>query len=165
MSRKIRYELRYDGATPGQVYEMLSTPEFREAVCEYQRFPRRTVAITPSGTGMTVKVDQYRPSKEVPSFAKKLVGDELNIVQDEVWSAPDRATLSVGMPGKPGEMKGTITVVGDDTGTTETVKVEAKVSIPLIGGKIEGFIGDMLLRALKAENKVGRTWLAEHPAV
>jgi hypothetical protein len=66
----------------------------------------------------------------------------------------------VSIPGKPGEMNGSVSITGDAGGTTELVEVEIKVNIPLIGGKIEGFIADMLLRALKAENKVGRRWLA-----
>ena len=158
----IRHEMRYDGATPEQVYAMLSTPQFREAVCEYQRFPKRTVTIEPTASGMTVKVDQYRPADEVPSFAKKFVGDQINIVQDERWTSHTSAALDVSIPGKPGQMKGTITLVGDDSGTTETVAVEITVNIPLVGKKIGEFIGSMLLRALKAENKVGVRWLAEH---
>jgi hypothetical protein len=164
MSTRIRHELRYDGATPEQVYAMLATPEFREKVCEYQRFPRRTVTITPATpgieAGMSVKVDQYRPATEVPSFARKLVGEEINIVQEETWSSPTAADLSVTIPGKPGHMTGTVAITGDGAGTTEVVEVDVKVSVPLIGGKLEGFIGDMLLKALKAENKVGRDWLA-----
>ena len=160
MSKKLRHDMRYDGATPEQVYEMLGTPEFREQVCEYQRFPRRSVTITPSGAGMNVKVDQHRPADEVPSFARKLVGDEINIVQEEQWSSPTAAQLQVTIPGKPGEMRGSVALRGDAEGTTEHVEVEIKVNIPLIGGKIESFISDMLLRALKAENKVGRRWLA-----
>lgn len=159
--KSFSHEMRYDGATPEQVYAMLSTAEFREQVCEYQRFPRRTVTITPAGAGMSVKVDQFRPAHEVPSFAKKLVGDEINIVQEESWSSPTHGRLQVTIPGKPGEMKGTITLAGDATGTTETVSVDVKVSIPLIGGKLEGFIADMLVKALKAETKVGRGWLAD----
>jgi len=158
----IKHEMRYDGATPEQVYAMLSTPQFREAVCEYQRFPKRTVTIDPTSSGMTVKVDQYRPADEVPSFAKKFVGDQINIVQDERWTSHTTAALEVSIPGKPGQMKGTITLVGDDAGTTETVDVEVTVNIPLVGRKIGEFIGSMLLRALKAENKVGVRWLAEH---
>lgn len=158
----IRHEMRYDGATPEQVYAMLSTPEFREAVCEYQRFPKRTVTITPTDAGMTVKVDQYRPADEVPAFAKKFVGDQINIVQDERWSSHSSAALEVSIPGKPGEMKGSISLAGDDAGTTKTVAVEVIVNIPLVGKKIGEFIGSMLLRALKAENKVGVRWLAEH---
>jgi len=68
----------------------------------------------------------------------------------------------VTIPGKPGEMFGTIKVVGDDAGVTETVDVQVKANIPLLGGKLEDFIAGMLLRALKAENRVGVKWLAEH---
>jgi len=161
MTKRIDHDITYDGATPEQVYAMLATPEFRERVCEYQRYPKRFVTITPNGTGMTVKVDQYRPADEVPSFAKKLVGDEINIVQDEVWTSPTSASLEVTIPGKPGEMKGSIAIAPSPTGTVETVKVEVKVNIPLIGGKIESFIAEILVRALRAETKVGRQWLSE----
>ncbi|MBO9523870.1 MAG: DUF2505 domain-containing protein [Nocardioidaceae bacterium] len=160
MGKKVRYEMRYDGATPEQVYAMLATPDFREQVCEFQRFPRRTITITPNGDGMAVKVDQYRPATEVPSFARKFVGEEINIVQEETWHSPTSADLTVTIPGKPGDMNGTVNLTGDATGTTELVEVDVKVSIPLVGGKIEGFIGEMLTKALRAENKVGRDWLA-----
>src|SRR5690348_3276771 len=159
MSKRLRHELRYDGAAPEQVYAMLATPDFREAVCEYQRYPERTVEITPVGRGMRVRVDQYRPADEVPSFAKKLVGAKVNILQEETWHSSTSADLSVTIPGKPGEMLGTITVVGDGDGVTETVDVQVKVNIPLLGGKLENFIAGMLLRALKAENRVGVKWL------
>ena len=160
MAKKVRYELRYDGATAEQVYTMLSDPDFRDAVCEFQRFPKRNVSITPSGAGMKVKVDQYRPAHEVPSFARRLVGDEINIVQEESWSSPTQAELHVTIPGKPGDMLGTVTLTEVDGGVTEVVAVDVKASIPLVGGKIEGLIGDMLGKALRAENKVGRDWLA-----
>jgi hypothetical protein len=159
MSKSVRYELRYDDATPEQVYAMLADPEFRDAVCQYQRFPRREVTITPTAAGMDVKVDQYRPATEVPSFARKLVGEELNIVQTESWSSATEASLHVTIPGKPGDMKGTVTLTAVDGGTTEVVAVEVKTSIPLIGGKIETLIGDMLGKAVRAENRVGKDWL------
>jgi len=162
MSKRLRHELRYDAAAPEQVYAMLANPDFREAVCEYQRYPERTVEITPVGRGMRVRVDQYRPADEVPSFAKKLVGAKVNILQEETWHSSTSADLSVTIPGKPGEMLGTITIVGDGDGVTETVDVQVKVSIPLLGGKLEDFIAGMLLGALKAENRVGVKWLAEH---
>src|SRR6478736_6372471 len=44
--------------------------------------------------------------------------------------------------------------------TTHEVRFDIKVSIPLVAGKIEGLISDMLLKALKAENKVGRDYLS-----
>jgi hypothetical protein len=159
--RSISHDMRYDGATPEQVHAMLADPAFREAVCEYQQYHRHDIAITPQGAGMTVVVDQHRPAEGIPGFAQKFVGGEINVHQREQWSSATEATLEVTIPGKPGHMNGTIRLVGDADGTTETVAVDAKVSIPLVGGKIEGFIGDMLVKALRAENKVGRQWLAD----
>ena len=159
--KSFSHELRYDGATPEQVYAMLADPAFREQVCEYQRYQRHTVTITQQGDGMSVFVDQHRPADEVPSFARKVVGDEINIQQREEWSSPSDASLEVAIPGKPGQMKGTVHLAGDAGGTIETVAVDVKVSIPLIGGKVEGLIADMLVKALRAENKVGQRWLAE----
>ena len=42
----------------------------------------------------------------------------------------------------------------------ETVAGDIKVKIPMIGGKLEGLIGDLLTAALKTEERVGRAWLA-----
>ena len=51
--------------------------------------------------------------------------------------------------------------LGESGGTTtETVDLDIKVGIPLVGGKIEGLIADMLLKALRAEKKVGRDYLS-----
>lgn len=160
MAKQVRYELRYDGATADEVWTMLSDETFRDAVCEFQRFPRREVTIVSTANGMEVTVDQHRPATEVPSFARKLVGDEINIVQTETWTSRTTARLHVTVPGKPGDMKGSVVLTEVDGGVTEVVQVEVKASIPLVGGKIEGLIGDMLGKALRAENKVGRDWLA-----
>ena len=74
--------------------------------------------------------------------------------------ASKSADIEVTIPGKPGEMKGTAVVVESGGTTTETVDMTVKVGIPLVGGKIEGLISDLLLKALKAENKVGRDYLS-----
>lgn len=159
--KPLKHDMIYPDHTPEQVFAMLARKDFREAVCEYQGYPRRTVTITPNGQGMAVRVDQYRPATEVPSFARKLVGEEINILQEEEWTSQTDMNLQVSIPGKPGTMNGTVTLREHDGGTVETVAVEVKVNIPLVGGKLEAFIADMLLRALKAENKVGLRWLAE----
>ncbi|GGF56677.1 hypothetical protein GCM10011519_33230 [Marmoricola endophyticus] len=164
MSKSIRHEMRYDGATVAQVYAMLADKSFREEVCEFQRVKRHDVVIAPKGgdvaNGMDVTVDQVQTPHGIPSFAQKIVGDEIGILQEEDWTSTDQAGLTVAIPGKPGEMTGTITLAEDDGGVTETVAVTAKVSIPLVGGKLEGLITDLLVKALKAENKVGRDYLA-----
>ncbi len=161
--KTITEELRYDGATIDQVHEMLADPAFREKVCDHQRVLRRTVTIDRSGDGsgaMEVRIDQVQETKGVPGFAKKVVGDETNIVQTESWTTKERGDVLVTIPGKPGEMKGTASLAEDAGGTTETVTLEVKVAIPIVGGKLEGLIADLLSRALRAEHTVGRDWLS-----
>ncbi len=159
MSKRLVHELTYD-APAEAVSAMLADPAFREEVCDYQRVLRRTVSIEPVGEGMHVTVDQWQETKGVPSFAKKVVGDETNIVQREIWSTPLLGDLTVTIPGKPGDMSGTIKVVESGGTTTETVDLTIKVGIPLLGGKLEGLISDLLRKALVAENKVGRDYLS-----
>lgn len=158
MSKRLVHEMTYD-APADRVLEMLADPAFREEVCDYQRVLRRTVTVETTASGMDVVIDQFQSVKGLPSFATKLVGDEVNIVQRESWTGT-RGDIEVTIPGKPGDMKGTAVVVESGGVTTETVDLTIKVGIPLVGGKIEGLISDLLLKALKAENKVGRTYLA-----
>lgn len=157
MSKRLVHEMTYD-APADRVLEMLADPAFREEVCDYQRVLRRTVTVETTESGMDVVIDQFQSVKGLPSFATKLVGDEVNIVQRESWTGT-RGDIEVTIPGKPGDMKGTAVVVESGGVTTETVDLTIKVGIPLVGGKIEGLISDLLLKALKAENKVGRAYL------
>ena len=157
MSKRLTYDMTYD-APQDAVLAMLADPAFREEVCDYQRVLRRTVTVETTATGITVLIDQFQSVQGLPSFATKLVGDEVNIIQSESWTG-GRGDIEVTIPGKPGEMKGTAVLTGSGDQTTEKVDMTIKVGIPLVGGKIEGLISDLLLKALKAENKVGRDYL------
>ena len=59
-------------------------------------------------------------------------------------------------------MRGTITLVESGDETVETVVGDIKVSIPLVGGKLEGLIGDLPVRA--AQRGQGRRHLARRAA-
>ena len=158
--KPLKHELRYEGATVEQVRAMLADPAFREQVCAAQHYTRYTVDIDGSGDLMTVNIDQVRPTEGMPSFAKKFVGGDVHIVQHEEWKSVSEADLDVTIPGKPGDMHGAIRLAETGGGVTETVHVDIRVSLPLVGGRIEGLISDLLTRALETENRVGREWLS-----
>ncbi len=158
--KKVSEELRYDGASLEEVHEMLAETSFREKVCDSQGVLQHTVTIDRTGKGMSVKIDQVQAAQGIPGFAKKFVGEEIHIVQSEDWTTPEKGNIHVSIPGKPGEMSGTAMLTEDPDGTTETVNLTVKVNIPLVGGKIEGLIADLLSKALRAEHKVGVRWLA-----
>ena len=56
-------------------------------------------------------------------------------------------------------MSGTQTLRESCGTTTKTVELEVRVGIPLVGGKIESLIADLMRKALKVENAVGRQYL------
>lgn len=158
MATKLTHELTYDAPLTA-VGEMLMDPSFRERVSEAQGAVRKTVTVGPDGGGMKVVVDQVQPAEGIPGFARKFVGDEINLVQTERWSDMETGEVEVVIPGKPGQMTGTMTLRESGGTTTETVDMEIKVGIPLVGGKIEALIADLLRKALRAENEVGRQHL------
>ena len=153
--KRITHELTYPGATVEQVTAMLMTPAFREAVCDAQKdVVRRSSTVS----GSSVTIDQAQSADRIPGFAKKFVGDEIRILQEEEWTGP-HGDITVTIPGKPGSITGVADVAASADGVVEKVILEITVGIPFVGGKIEGLIGDKLLSSLRAENRVGRTWL------
>ena len=159
MPKTISFEMAYD-APVETVAAMLADPAFREEVCAYQRVISADVSIDVDGDTKKVRIDQVQETKGVPSFAKKIVGDETNIIQEESWTSPTHGDVTVTIPGKPGDMTGTAVLVPTGSGTLETVTLTVKVKIPRVAGKLESLIGDLLLKALKAEYKVGRDYLS-----
>ena len=118
-----------------------------------------------------VTVDGSRPGHEGRRRPDP-AGRRHPVVREEVRRRrdPDRAargldgarpspTLLVEIPGKPGGCDGAIGLAADGGGTVETVAGDIKVKIPMVGGKLEGLIGDLLTQALQ-DRGAGRPGLA-----
>ena len=155
MSTQLSKTLTYD-APAEAVAAMLDDPAFREAVLERQKVERSSVEID----GDHVRIEQVRSAGDLPSFARKFAGDEIAIVQVETWTSATAADVALQIPGKPGEAVGTLVLTEAGGTTTETVQLAVSVRIPLVGGKIEGLIADMVGHALDREHEVGVEWLA-----
>lgn len=155
MSTKFRKQLTYD-APAEAVTAMLDDAAFREAVLARQKVLRGSVDVA----GDLVRIEQVRSGDDIPSFARKFTGDEIVIVQTETWTSPTTADLDLAIPGKPGEAVGTLTLTESGGTTTETVDLAVTVRIPLVGGKIETMIAEMVGHALDREHEVGVEWLA-----
>ncbi|KAA1418709.1 DUF2505 domain-containing protein [Nocardioides humilatus] len=160
MATRIVHELKYD-APLDAVVAMLADPAFRNEVCVNQRATRHSVKIDGvQGDPMKVLIDYAQPTDKVPGFAKKFVGNEVEISQAETWTSPTHGDIHVTIPGKPGEMHGTAVLTEKDGVTTETVTLDITVKIPLVAGKIEGLIGKIFGSAMRAEGRTGVAWLA-----
>ncbi len=161
MTKKLTHDLTY-AAPVAAVAAMLADAGFRAEVCEAQHVLRHEVSVTgdPAAGDGQVDVEQVQAADGIPSFAQKFVGDEISIVRRETWTSPTSAELHMSIPGKPGEMTGTIRLRESGGSTTETVDLDIRVRIPLVGAKIEGLVSDLLLKALRTEQRVGTDYLS-----
>ena len=155
MGKRVVKDLTYD-APLEEVAAMLTDPAFRELVLERMHVVRGSVTVEDG----VVTLEQVQSSSGLPSFATKLVGHEIEIVQVESWHTTEQADVEVTIPGKPGEMAGTATLVETGGRTTERVDLEVTVRLPFVGGKVEGLVADMLGKALDTEHRTGVEWLA-----
>jgi len=157
--KRASHTLSYPATTVADVYAMLGDPAYRKAVGDYQKVTDFACDITPVDGGMEVRLEQAHGTDRIPAFAQRLVGSEIRFVQEESWSSPSAADIHVTIPGKPGDMTGTTTLTqaGDDV--VQQIDLAVKVSIPLVGGKVEDLIAGFIGKAFQAENKVGVKWL------
>ncbi len=157
-------EITYPGADPDDVFGLAVNQKFREAVCAATRAVHHEVRIDDAGDGTaSVRVTRQMPA-EVPDLVKRFVGDTIEIVQHEEWTAPDgtgrrHATVEVNVTGQPASMTGTITLDSADGGCLERVEGEVSVSMPFIGPAMEPQLAHGLRLALEEEERVGRDWL------
>jgi hypothetical protein len=155
MATPLRMELPYD-ASPAAVAAMLTDAAFREEVLERQHVLRGSATVE----GEHVTVEQVQSARDLPSFARRFVGDEIVIIQQERWLTGTAADLHLAIPGKPGDITGTVQLTPVGEGTVEVVELFVKVSVPLVSGKVEKLIAEMLHKAFTKEHQVGREWLA-----
>lgn len=157
MSKTVTFDMTYD-APLGSVTAMLADQGFRERVCDAQHATSKTVSI--SGIPGTVDIAFGQATEGVPSFAKKFVGTTVSIRQHETWSTAQAATIDIDAGVPIADIKGSVSLDEHAGHTVETVTLQVTVKVPLVGGKLEALVGDMMLKALEKEYEVGRAYLA-----
>ena len=156
---KFRHDLTYD-APPADVFAMLADPAFREAACAAQDVISAEVHLERTGNGFTLTIDQEQRTDDLPGFARTFAGDSTRAIQHEEWEDSTGGTLRIEAPGKPSDVRGTITLRAEGSGTREVVELELKIKVPLIGGKLEKLLAERITAGMDAEHEVGVAWLA-----
>jgi hypothetical protein len=155
---KIRHELTY-AAAPTEVYRMRADPAFRAQVCEAMDTVRHEVTLDDGGELLTISIDMVQHTKGMPGFAKKVVGDETRVIQTERWASVESGHIEVEIPGKPGHIRGTLTLTAAGEGSVYCFDGEARINIPLIGGRLEGLIERLFIEGMDTERRVAAAWL------
>ncbi len=97
----------------------------------------------------------------LPSVVKRITPNGVVIERTETWrsGAPYRGTIAASVSGMPGSLDGGTTLANTAAGSALALDAKVKVSIPLVGGKIESVIAEHLDQLLRAEARFTTRWL------
>ncbi len=126
-----------------------------------------TFAVDEDG-GIRIATTQTLRAHRLPAVVTQFHRGDLSFLREETWTpmVDGRATAVVvgTIPGAPASLIAH-TVLAPATarpGSRMALKVTVEVRVPLVGGKIEAFIGNQLLRLLRAEQRFTTVWIAEN---
>ena len=104
--------------------------------------------------GVLLVVSRELPSS-VPGFLERFLPADGRVVQTDDWgpaSGGERhGTWSVALPGAPATLGGTLRLAPTAAGSSYTISGEVTVKVPLIGGKAERLIGEMVVKLAAKE--------------
>ena len=160
MATRYQHTMTWD-APAAAVYAMITDPAFQEQRAQAGSPIRAESAVAPSGSGATVSVFRQM-SIDPPGFIKNFVGDSIGIQETQTWTSPTTATLLVEILKQPGDVKGTVRLSESGGSTVVTVDAEIAVKVPLVGGKVEGYVAGILDKLLTKDEEIGKAWLARN---
>lgn len=111
----------------------------------------------------TVVLRHTVPAGTLPSFVRAVLPGDLAINRTERWNGSGCRVHSV-VEGAPGEITGEMWLDPDPAGCVLSMQLEAKVSLPLIGGKVEKTITENVARLLATEYEFTIQWLRSSAA-
>jgi len=145
----------FDGEAD-RVYKLITDPGFLERKFAASGARDISVDCTDGPDGARHVVIRRHVTVDLPGFAKKFIQPTNSLVQTEDWAAPDGdgrrvCTYRIDVQGVPSHIDGTVTLTPDGGKTRQDVEAEVKVSIPLVGGKLEKLAVDSGEKLLRGE--------------
>jgi hypothetical protein len=156
----------YDAA-PDVVWAMLTDPDYLRAKLEATEaieFELVECTATPGG-GFRI-VTKRTVEADIPGFAKRVFTPVNSLTQIEDWQPSvdgvRNATWRIETKGVPVSTGGTASLEAASNGAVQHIKGTIKVSVPLIGGRLEKFVFDQANKTMDIEHDYGQKWLAKN---
>jgi len=115
--------------------------------------------------GVAVVSTLVLPRELLPALATQFHSGDMRIGRREIWGpvTDGRATgtIDCSIVGAPATMAGTSTLSPTGSGARMDLHAKVEVRIPLVGGKLETFIGGQLTNLLISEQRFTTAWLSE----
>jgi hypothetical protein len=118
--------------------------------------------------GIDIKTTQRLRVDRLPGVVTQFHRGDLSVVREEAWT-PIRdgqatATIKLSIIGAPATLSGIAVLAPAKSGGGSRLEFKAtvQVDVPLVGGKIENFIGSQLVDLLIAEQRFTTVWITEN---
>ena len=100
---------------------------------------------------------------KLPALAARFLSGDLTVTRGEHWQpvrdGQARAQITGAIVGAPAKVRGEAVLAPDGTGSTVRFTATVKVDLPLVGGRVEEFIGGQLRELIDAEQRFTAGWL------
>lgn len=157
----MRFEKAIDFAAPAeQVFRLLGDRTFREEVCRAAGATSYDVAVQATDATLDSLVESSSTAEHLPAMVRKLIGSSFRLRQEEHWTSPSEATVTVSSPGIPGTIHGRLTLAPTAEGARQVMTADIKVGVPIVGAKVEALIGSGMGHVLKVQARVAADWLS-----
>ncbi len=118
--------------------------------------------------GVYVKTTQRLRADRLPGVVTQFHRGDLSFIREETWgpirNGQSTATVTGVIRDAPATLSGAAVLAPATSGTGSRMefKVTVEVRVPLVGGKIENFIGRVLVDLLIAEQRFTTVWITEN---
>ena len=120
---------------------------------------------TPNADGVRFHLRQGVGAEKLPSVVRSLHPGDLFVERHEIWQIAGESYTGLAeatVSGIPGEITARTELRAEDGKTVLRTTGEVKIRIPLVGGKLEGFVASEITKLLKREAEYSAQWLDGH---
>ena len=168
MARRIDYTAQLSSSA-AQTYSALADRDYWEALMARMRELTPTSVVedfTSTDAGISLVLTQVIERHTLPGVAQTVFQSDLVITRTARYGpfVPEGTTtgaFTATMPGAPGTLGGDIALFDEGPGAVLRSSPEAKVNIPLLGGKLEEMMLDHLVNLLTVEGEFTNRWLTQ----
>ena len=145
-------------ADPADVYAMMTDQKYLDEVC----VASGSLSYHASVNGSTTRTSRTLPA---PDLAARFTGPQLTVDEEIVWGPPSSdgsrsGTVTMTILGQPVRFRGKIKLSAGGRGSVVALDGELKVSIPVLGKKLEESAAPAVTEGYKKQQEVGDRWLA-----
>jgi len=113
--------------------------------------------------GVTVVTTQVLRAGQLPALVSQFHRGDLAIQREERWTpvidGTANAVITGSIAGAPVSVTGCGELTPSKSGARLAFDADVVVRVPLVGGKLENFIGNQLIELLKAEQRFTTGWI------